>query len=80
VDVKYRGKSSAVIGRDVSLVKFDILDGVVVEYREKSHEVGGVVNRGLIKQDQVLVRAPPLTLNPLEPSRPTVLPAASGWL
>ena len=31
------------------------LDGVVVEYGEKAHEMAGVVDRGLVHQDEVLV-------------------------
>ena len=57
VDLQHRREAAAVTGREAGLGDLHVLDGVGVEDREEAEEVGGVVDRGVVEEDQVLVGA-----------------------
>ena len=57
-DINQGGEPAPVIGRKISLVNLHILDGIGNNGTEKTQQVGGIVNRGLINGNQVLVPSP----------------------
>ena len=64
VDVDDRAQAAAVRGRVGPLVQPDVLDGVGVERAEEAEEVGGVVDRGPVEQDEGLVRGAAADVEP----------------
>ena len=55
VDVDNGGEPATVMRRKTALHEFHRLDGVAVEDGEKAKQMAGIVNRGLIEDDEVLV-------------------------
>ena len=58
VDVEYRGDTSAILGGDAALVQLHVLHHVGVEDGEEAEQVGRVIDRAVVEEDQVLVRRP----------------------
>ena len=56
-DLQYRRKAAAVARRKPGFCKLYILDGSGIKDREEAEEVGGVVHRGVVEQNKVLIRA-----------------------
>ena len=56
-DRQHAAGPSAVVGGHAALDQLDVLYRVRIEHAEKAEEMAGVVHRGLVQQDQVLVRA-----------------------
>ena len=57
-DVHDRRQPAAIIGRFFAFVYGDVFDGIRIESGEKAQQMVGVVDDGLIQQDQVLCGRP----------------------
>ena len=58
VDVEHGGDTSAILGGDAALVQLHVLHHVGVEDGEEAEQVGRVIDRAVVEEDQVLVRRP----------------------
>ena len=54
-DVQHGRDAAAELGRDGTLVQFDVVDDVGVESREDAEEMARIVDGAVIEEDEVLV-------------------------
>ena len=48
-NIEYRGYAATVPRRDSSFIQFNILNGIGIENGEKTEQVGGIENDGLVQ-------------------------------
>ena len=63
-DIEHGGDPPPVPRWDPTFVEFDVLDGIRVEDRKETKQVGGVEDNGLVQQDEVLVHRTPAHVEP----------------